>query len=251
LLERGRQLLADADSLAERARVLKAGHTGLLRVGAPPQVIEALVAPFAVKHQRRHPGVEIRLLEDASGSLPTRLERGDVDLVEMAAGDDRFLSCLLYPIHAVVVLPRAHRLARRAKVDITDLASEPIALPRREFPIRAWIDAAFVSASIRPKLVLEGATPPTLVAAAAAGFAIAIVQSNVPIHYKGVRTLPLTARGRSIGTWSALAWHPRRFLPPYAETFIEEFAKFAPRANPGRDIIRRAPAMPIPDQYQH
>src|SRR5262245_12416962 len=37
LLDRSRQLLADADSLVERARVLKAGHTGLLRIGAPPQ----------------------------------------------------------------------------------------------------------------------------------------------------------------------------------------------------------------------
>src|SRR5205809_1114004 len=34
LLRRSRRLLAEADSLSERARMLKAGETGILRVGA-------------------------------------------------------------------------------------------------------------------------------------------------------------------------------------------------------------------------
>jgi DNA-binding transcriptional LysR family regulator len=190
-------------------------------------------------------------VEDASGNLPTRLEHGDIDVAEMAANDERFQSRLLFPIHALVVLPHAHRLARRAKVDIIDLAGEPMALPCREFPMRGWIDAAFDAANVRPKLLLESAVPHTLVAVAAANFAIAVVQSNVPIHHKGVRTIPLVVRGASIGIWSAIAWHPRRFLPPYAQRFIEEFASFAPHANPGRDVIRRAPALPRPKEQRH
>src|SRR5438309_8195952 len=44
LLRRARRLLADADSLGERAKALKGGQTGVLRVGATPQAIEALLA---------------------------------------------------------------------------------------------------------------------------------------------------------------------------------------------------------------
>src|SRR6266540_373856 len=40
LLRHSRRLLAEADALGERARSLKAGETGILRVGATPQVIE-------------------------------------------------------------------------------------------------------------------------------------------------------------------------------------------------------------------
>jgi DNA-binding transcriptional LysR family regulator len=54
LLRRSRRLLEDAASLAERARALKAGHIGRLRVGAPTQVIENLLAPFVMQYQRRH-----------------------------------------------------------------------------------------------------------------------------------------------------------------------------------------------------
>jgi LysR family cyn operon transcriptional activator len=246
LLARCRQLLADAESLGERARTLKAGQTGLLRIGAPPQVHEALFAPFVRQYRRRHPGVDIHLVEDASGSLPARLERGDVHLAEVPADEERFPSRPLFPIHALVVLPDNHRLARRAMLDIAEIAKEPLVLLRREFRIRGSIDAAFNIAHVRPNVRLESAAPHTLVAVAAAGYGVAVVPSNVLILHKGVRAIPLLVRGASIGTWAALAWHPHRFLPPYAETFVEEFASYARRANPGRNIIRRAPPLPRP-----
>jgi DNA-binding transcriptional LysR family regulator len=63
LLRRSRRLLEDAASLGERARALRGGLTGTLRVGAPTQVIENLLAPFVVQYQRRHPGVEVHLHE--------------------------------------------------------------------------------------------------------------------------------------------------------------------------------------------
>src|SRR5262244_3706854 len=52
LLRRGRRLLTEADSLGERARLLKAGETGILRVGATPQVIENMLANFLTQYRR-------------------------------------------------------------------------------------------------------------------------------------------------------------------------------------------------------
>jgi LysR family cyn operon transcriptional activator len=145
-----------------------------------------LFAPFVQQYRRRHRGVDVHFVEDASGNLPTRLERGDVHLAEVPAGDDRFMTRLMFPIHALVVLPKVHRLARHATLDITDLAEEPLVLTRREFRIRGWIDAAFNAAHVRPNVLLESAAPHTLVAVAATGYAIAIVPSNVLILHKGV-----------------------------------------------------------------
>jgi DNA-binding transcriptional LysR family regulator len=59
-LERNRLLLAEADSLGERARALKGGDIGLLRIGAPPQVIEALFAPFAWGGRQKKQGFVAR-----------------------------------------------------------------------------------------------------------------------------------------------------------------------------------------------
>lgn len=47
----------------ERARELKSGEIGILRMAATPQVIEILLAPFLVGHRHRHSGVEVHLVE--------------------------------------------------------------------------------------------------------------------------------------------------------------------------------------------
>ena len=88
LLERGRRLLVDAESLRERARALRSGRTGLLRVGATPQAMATMLAGFLPRYRRRHPGVDVHLVEDGGGRLPTRLARGEVSLALMPAGDD-------------------------------------------------------------------------------------------------------------------------------------------------------------------
>jgi LysR family transcriptional regulator, cyn operon transcriptional activator len=53
LLRRCRRVLADVETVSERAHLLKAGETGILRVGATPQVIENLLANFLVRYRRR------------------------------------------------------------------------------------------------------------------------------------------------------------------------------------------------------
>src|SRR5215475_3973892 len=57
LLLRSRHLLTEVESLGERARALKAGQTGVLRVGTTPQAIESLLVDFLACYQARHPGV--------------------------------------------------------------------------------------------------------------------------------------------------------------------------------------------------
>ena len=85
-------------------------------------------------------------------------------------------------------------------------------------------------------------------ALAAAGQGIAIVPSNLLIPHKGVCGRPVLLRGQPIGRWSCVAWHPQRFLPRYAERFLDEFVRYAERADPGRAFTRRAPALPRPKE---
>src|SRR5215216_3993205 len=112
LLRLSRRLLEDAASLGERARAFKTGDAGALRVGAPTQVIENLLAPFVVAYQRRHPGVEIHLLEAAAARLQHHLDHGEVHLGIMPSDHDPYQGQILYPIHLTAALDPNHRLAR-------------------------------------------------------------------------------------------------------------------------------------------
>ena len=154
LLQRCRRVLAEVETVGERAHLLQAGETGILRVGATPQVIENLLANFLTKYRRRHPDVEVHLIEDGGVRLNSRLERGDVHLV-LTAANGRFDSRLLYPMHALAALSPMHPRGRQAVLEIADLADEPVLLLRRDFGSREWFDAACSVAHIRHRVLLK------------------------------------------------------------------------------------------------
>jgi DNA-binding transcriptional LysR family regulator len=154
LLARGRRLLADIDAFSERALALKGGHVGSLRVSAAPQVTECLLAPFLPQYLRRHPGIEVRLIEGGGARQHDQLDRGEAHLALMSISE-RFHSRLLYPIHILAVLSRTHRLASRSVIEISDIAGEPLLVLRSEFGSRAWFDSACDVAHVDPRAVLE------------------------------------------------------------------------------------------------
>jgi LysR family cyn operon transcriptional activator len=250
LLRRCRRLLADVESLMERAGALKRGETGTLRVGATPQVIENTLSEFLVRYRHRHPGVEVQLIEEGGTDLPRRLDRGDVNLVIMAVEDERFQQRSLYPVHALAVMSAKHRLSRHAAVEVTELAEEPLMLLRGGFASRDWFDTACRVAHMRPRVLLESAAPHTVLALAGDGYGVAIIPSTVAVPRGRVRAVPIIQRGAALGRWLRVAWDPQRFLAPYGEQFVEELVTACRRAFPGRESIRRAPPLPRPKEFK-
>ncbi len=246
LLQRCRRVLAEVDSVGERALSLKTGQTaGVLRVGATPQVIETLLADFLVPYRRRHPGVEVQLTEEGGAQLPNRIERGDVHLAIMPASGD-FHGRLLYPMYLLAVLSEKHRFSRRPVLDVADLADESLLRLSRSFASHAWFEAACQVARIRPRVLLESGAPQTLVALARTGYGIAVVPSPVRIRRERVRIVPLVHRGEPIGRWAIVGWDPRRFLAQYAEQFVMELVAHVRGDYPGGKVLRRAPPLPRP-----
>ena len=248
LLRRARRLLVDADSLAERAQALRGGQSGTLRVSASTQVLESVLAPFLVHYQQRHPGVEVQLLESPL-DRHIQLERGEIHLAIMPALDaQRFSRRLLYPIYLLAVVARAHRLARRAVMDVAEIADEPLLVLKHGFGARAWFDGACSAAGLRAKILLESGAPATLVALAEVGHGVAVIPSNVPTLGRAVHSVLLVQGEEPIGRWSSIVWNPRRFLPPYAEDFVDELVARVRRDFPGREYGRRAPPLRRPSE---
>ena len=248
LLVRSRRLLFDAEAISQRASALKTGEVGVLRVGATPQVIESLLADFLLRHRKRHGGVEVHLVEDGGSRLPGRLERGDIDIALMPAGEDRFHGRLLFPFHVLAVIPQRHRLSSRAVLDVTELADEPLLRLNSSFASHAWFAAACQVAHIRPRVLLESGVPQPLIALACAGHGVAVVPSAVQVHRVGVRVAVVVHRRVSIGRWAVAAWDAQRVLPRYAAQFVEELAAQCQRNYPGREYVRHAPPLPRPKE---
>jgi len=246
IVRRGRRLLQEADSLRDRANALKGGLTGTLRVGASPQNIETVLAPFVARFRSKHPGIEVHFVEDGGARISDRLAQGDVQIVLTTAGDELFFSRMLYPSYVLAVVAPSHPLGRRGSVDVGELADEPLLLLHRGFASRGWFDAACHNADVRPPIVLESAAPHTLMALAANGEGVAIVPSNVSIPRKGAKAISVTYRGTPIGRWVLVAWDRRRFLPSFAQNFVNELVTHVRRDHPNRELTKRMPALPRP-----
>ena len=149
-------------------------------------------------------------------------------------------------MHVLAVLPQGHRLSRRAVLDVTELADEPLLRLGSSFASHGWFEAACQVAHIRPRVLLESVVPQTLIALARTGHGVAVVPSPVRIPRAGVRAAVVVHRGVSIGRWAVAAWDSQRFLPPYAVQFVEELVAHCRRGYPGHEYGRRAPALPRP-----
>lgn len=248
LLRRGRRLLAEAQSFVERAGVLKKGDTGILRVGATPQVLESTLTNFLVRFNQLYPGVEVRLVEDGGASLTGRLERGDVLLALIAVDDERFRYRLLYPAYGLAVVSPAHKFARRRTLEVSELADEPLILLRGGFASRDWFEAACNIAHVRPRVLLDSAAPHTAMALAGVGYGVAIVPSTVQLPPGVIRGICLLQGGVALGRWLRVAWDPQRSLPLYAQRFVEELVSNCELSYPCHELKRYVPRLPRPKE---
>lgn len=247
LLRRSRGILHDAESLKERARSLRSEVAGVLKLGATPPTIEAPLAPFLGGWIKRHPEIEVHLLEDGGTHLAERLEAGDVHVAYVPAGDSRFDYQLLYPIHVVAAVGARHELARGGPcLELGRLAGADIMALRAGFGSRDWFDIACRAGEVRPNIVFESASHDAILALAAAGYGIGILPSAVAPGPEGVRLMPLVHNGAPLGRWTMIAWSKRRHLPAYAKTFVDEFSAYARINYPGRTLVKRAPRIEAP-----
>jgi LysR family cyn operon transcriptional activator len=245
LLVRGRQLLADAAAFGQRAAALRGGDQGIIRVGVAPLTLEALLPPFLVRHQRRHPGIEVRLVEDSPNRLWAGVERGELTFAVSFPGHEGLGSRLLFPVCALAVTSSECHLVRRATVDVADVARERLLVLRPNFLTRQWFDTACRHAHLRPNIALESAAPHALIALTRVGYGIAIVPSHTPFDPRGLRIAALVQRGKALGAWAAIAWDPNRFQPPFLQRFVEELTTYSRRSHPNRGLVPAKILAPI------
>ncbi|HKZ06352.1 MAG TPA: LysR family transcriptional regulator [Methylomirabilota bacterium] len=246
LLRQAREVLARADSLDERARALRGGAVGTLRVGANPLLIQSGLPRVLTRFRRARPGVDVRLTEDGGVRLVELVERGDLHVaVTAVAAGTRLASRLLFPIRVLAVAGRRPVWKSRRTLEVRELADEPLLMLRPTFTSRRLFDAACRIAHVEPRLAVESAEPRSLIELAAAGHGVAIVPSTLRALPRSLTAMAVVQEGRALGTWIGVVWDSRRALPAYAAAFIEELTAAWPPARaaeaPGLPPVPRPP----------
>ncbi|MFD7904082.1 LysR family transcriptional regulator [Kitasatospora sp. NPDC059722] len=188
LTEHGRALLPHAEALLERLdstrrelTALTELGTGRLRLGAFDSANAALVPTALAAFRAAHPEVAVSLTEGLSATLLTRLADADIDLAVVASypehpyDHEQFDLQPLVEDPVLVALPRGHRLARRRRLRLAELADEPWIAARRT--IETTLLAAFVRQGLRPRVEYAVAGWTAKLGLVAAGLGPALIPS--------------------------------------------------------------------------
>ncbi len=130
LLARARRVLIDGEALVDAARVFTRPLTGELRLGIIPTVAPYLLPAALPSLHRHYPDLRLLLREDETRVLVSLLAEGRLDLLLLALqadlGDAETMALFDDPF--VLAVPAGHRLARRKRVNESDLVGEQVLL---------------------------------------------------------------------------------------------------------------------------
>jgi len=237
LLTECRSLLSYVAEVDERARLLRRGDAGILKVAASPQHIESVLSRLLPHFAQRYPKVRVRLIEAVGQANLAMVERGEVHLGQnlvhaVKAGDARFGRRDLAPVELLAACHPPFTLGRRTTIEIARLSEHPLLLLSPEFSVRRTFDAACRLAGLAPTVHFESRAPHTLLALAEAGHGVAVIPSGLRTHRYDLRILRVTYRAQPIAEQMTVFWDKRRPLPPHAAGFCEMWSEHVRRAFP-------------------
>jgi DNA-binding transcriptional LysR family regulator len=128
LLERGRELLAHADTVVRDVQAVERSPSGLLRGGVSPAARFGLAPDLLQRWSTAAPGVMLHTSEDTTGALVRDVRQGRLDLAVAFCPPDvtGLASMTLRDEPAVVHVRDDHPLASRTHVALDELAGETL-----------------------------------------------------------------------------------------------------------------------------
>ena len=234
-----RRLLAQAGELKSEAHGLGYGLAGALSIGCfevlAPYVLPDLLDACAERYpQLRLDTHEVDLDALGEGVLSGRFELG---LGYELAPDPRLVVDRVFTLPPYVLLPAGHRFAGRAKIRLTELADEPLAL--LDLPqSRDYFRSMFAEAGLEPNIRYRSSSVETCVPLSATDWPTRCSTCSRPCNFPGRPPCRIPRPGRRRHTAGSRAGHRRR-QPPH------------PPRRGGRRPEHRGAAPPrCPHQYQ-
>lgn len=171
---------------------------GELSIVAPPSLAETilprLIAEFLQQHPRVHVNLDSQSVETARDMVALRAV--DCGFVRMPA-EFPGLSCkLLIRTGSACVIPTAHPLAARKRIQVHQLRGEPLILLGKGRQSRRDVDEVFRIAGIKPQVRVETHTVGSACALVRGSVGIAIVNEMLGLQYQheGIEFRPLLPR---------------------------------------------------------
>ncbi|NYH14828.1 LysR family transcriptional regulator [Paraburkholderia bryophila] len=215
--ERARRIIEDTQQAFVEVQNAGRGETGRLSLGfAGSTVFHPTVAITMQRYRHAYERVSISCEESNSSLLLDKVAERQLDaaLVRMPLNCRDLVVEPLVDEDMLAVLPANHRLSRRRRINLADLADDPFILfPRPIGPdLYDSIIAACQEAGFAPSIGMESPQISSAANLVAAGFGVAVVPASIrQIQVENVSYHAL--QGNPLSTGIALIHRPREKSP--------------------------------------
>ena len=244
LSERIEAAIADCETSLEMMAGKTAGRISIGAVSTAKYFVPFMISGFS----KLYPNVEITLSIGNRQEIGTALRGYDLDFAIMGRPPvDIDMDVHLIGDHPhVIIAPTSHRLTRKSRIALTDLADETFLTREPGSGTRGLMEQLFEAARVRPKIGMAMSSNETIKQAVIAGLGIAFLSAHtVATELDERRLVTLDVVGLPVvRQWFVLSRKDKILLPP-ARAMLDfvstRGAQFLPRTN-GRVRITRPSA---------
>ena len=244
LSERIEAAIADCDTSLEMMAGKTAGRISIGAVSTSKYFVPFMISGFS----KLYPNVDVSLFIGNRQEIGNALRGYDLDFAIMGRPPaDIDMDVRLIGDHPhVIIAPTSHRLARKSRLALSDLADETFLLREPGSGTRGLMEQLFETARVRPNLGMAMSSNETIKQAVIAGLGIAFISAHtVATELDERRLVTLDVAGLPVvRQWFVLSRKDKVLLPParaMLEFLAARGAQFLPRTH-GRVRITRPTA---------
>ncbi|HEY3602674.1 MAG TPA: LysR family transcriptional regulator [Chthoniobacterales bacterium] len=226
LLDYARRILTGIADARDCVAALEQEVAGRLAVGAVPSIALYVLPRLIRRFQQSYPKVTFELFEDTTDKLAQRLEDGTLEVVLASSGDEppTLERHSLGEEPLLLLVPEKHRLARKKKINWSELADEKFLLLHEVHSLAQKVRQLLVANKLDPEVVLQGAQLVTIASMVAAGLGVTVIPQMMAAT-EFTRGCVAVAFARPVPTRQlSLLRNPLRFESKAAAAFREEAA---------------------------
>jgi len=224
--QRALRMLAERNDLMAELDELRGVKRGTLRLGLPPVGSSTLFAPLFATYRKRHPGIEIRLVEHGGERLEELLLSGEIELAaSLLPVSDTMEWQAVRREPLTVLLSTNDELSRRRSVDLPAVKHLPFILFEIGFALNRIILDACHRHGFEPNVVARSSQIDFIVELAAAGLGVAFLPQMIAEQRKHPSVSRVLLVEPDTDWHIAMVWRRGAYLSQAARAWLDVVSK--------------------------
>ena len=181
LLPHAKQLLRQMEDFMQVAEEQNQSHAGTIRFGLPPVIGSSFFPGLIAAFRKKHPEIELTIIEEGSRVVEESLLDGEVDLgvTILPSEPDPFEVTPVIEKKLKLVLPIHHPLSKHESVSVAELKNEEFLMFNPGFTLYNQTRDACIEAGFEPDIMLVSSQWDFMMQMVASGNGICILPETI------------------------------------------------------------------------